>query len=201
VVRKKLALTLQSEKTDGERVYRVVAGDDAAEPQAARLCCSGLSIRLPLRRRSSVCARRPGMRCGGAGSVRALAAGIPHGGPVAADDRKQNSGKGFGTLDRAIRKLLDGLARRDGSRKAERNERFVATRQDRQAVLAGQCGYPFEQFGRAPLGRRRGKRPAFRAGRSKVIAPPSKEATTDRRSTASNANSFGVHSVGGAFLA
>jgi Protein of unknown function (DUF3489) len=33
VVRKKLALTLQSEKTDGERVYRVVG--DAAEPRAA----------------------------------------------------------------------------------------------------------------------------------------------------------------------
>jgi hypothetical protein len=33
VVRKKLALTLQSEKTHGERVYRVI--DDAAEPQAA----------------------------------------------------------------------------------------------------------------------------------------------------------------------
>ena len=35
VVRKKLALTLQSEKTDGERVYRVIAAADAAEPQAA----------------------------------------------------------------------------------------------------------------------------------------------------------------------
>ena len=39
VVRKKLALTLQSEKTDGERVYRVI-GDGAeastsAQPQAA----------------------------------------------------------------------------------------------------------------------------------------------------------------------
>jgi hypothetical protein len=39
VVRKKLGLTLQSEKTDGERVYRVI-GDGAeastsAEPQAA----------------------------------------------------------------------------------------------------------------------------------------------------------------------
>ena len=33
VVRKKLGLTLQSEKTDGERVYRVISGD--AEPQAA----------------------------------------------------------------------------------------------------------------------------------------------------------------------
>jgi hypothetical protein len=41
VVRKKLALTLQSEKTNGERVYRVIAAADAAEasthaqPQAA----------------------------------------------------------------------------------------------------------------------------------------------------------------------
>jgi hypothetical protein len=35
VVRKKLALTLQSEKTDGERVYRVIAADAAAESQAA----------------------------------------------------------------------------------------------------------------------------------------------------------------------
>jgi hypothetical protein len=34
VVRKKLSLTLDSEKTDGERVYRVV-GDGGAEPQAA----------------------------------------------------------------------------------------------------------------------------------------------------------------------
>jgi len=39
VVRKKLGLTLQSEKTDGERVYRVI-GDDAeasisAQPRAA----------------------------------------------------------------------------------------------------------------------------------------------------------------------
>ena len=33
VVRKKLALTLQSEKTDGERFYRVI--DDGAEPRAA----------------------------------------------------------------------------------------------------------------------------------------------------------------------
>jgi hypothetical protein len=32
-VRKKLALTLQSEKTDGERVYRVIS--DGAESQAA----------------------------------------------------------------------------------------------------------------------------------------------------------------------
>jgi hypothetical protein len=36
VVRKKLGLTLQSEKTDGERVYRVTGTPDAgAEPQAA----------------------------------------------------------------------------------------------------------------------------------------------------------------------
>jgi hypothetical protein len=33
VVRKKLALTLQSDKTDGERVYRVI--DAGAEPRAA----------------------------------------------------------------------------------------------------------------------------------------------------------------------
>jgi hypothetical protein len=33
VVRKKLALTLHSEKTDGERVYRVIG--DGAAPQAA----------------------------------------------------------------------------------------------------------------------------------------------------------------------
>ena len=33
VVRRKLALTLQSEKTDGQRVYRVI--DNGAEPQAA----------------------------------------------------------------------------------------------------------------------------------------------------------------------
>ena len=30
VVRKKLALTLQSEKTDGERVYRVIGDHDAS---------------------------------------------------------------------------------------------------------------------------------------------------------------------------
>ena len=36
VVRKKLGLTLHSEKTDGERVYRVTGKPDAgAEPQAA----------------------------------------------------------------------------------------------------------------------------------------------------------------------
>jgi DNA-binding MarR family transcriptional regulator len=35
VVRKNLALTLQSEKTDGERVYRVIGADNAATPQAA----------------------------------------------------------------------------------------------------------------------------------------------------------------------
>ena len=33
VVRKKLALTLHSEKSDGERVYRVI--DNDAEPSAA----------------------------------------------------------------------------------------------------------------------------------------------------------------------
>jgi len=33
VVRRKLGLTLQSEKTDGERVYRVI--EDGAEAQAA----------------------------------------------------------------------------------------------------------------------------------------------------------------------
>jgi hypothetical protein len=31
VVRKKLALTLESEKTDGERVYRIVAGNKSAD--------------------------------------------------------------------------------------------------------------------------------------------------------------------------
>ena len=31
VVRKKLGLTLQSEKTDGERVYRVIGNGDSAE--------------------------------------------------------------------------------------------------------------------------------------------------------------------------
>jgi hypothetical protein len=40
VVRKKLGLTLQSDKTDGERVYRVIGSDEAeastsAQPQAA----------------------------------------------------------------------------------------------------------------------------------------------------------------------
>jgi hypothetical protein len=35
VVRKKLGLTLQSDKTDGERIYRVVGNSDEAEPQAA----------------------------------------------------------------------------------------------------------------------------------------------------------------------
>ena len=35
VVRKKLGLTLRSDKTDGERVYRVVGNSDVAEPQAA----------------------------------------------------------------------------------------------------------------------------------------------------------------------
>jgi hypothetical protein len=36
VVRKKLGLTLQSEKTDGERVYHVTGGpDEDTEPEAA----------------------------------------------------------------------------------------------------------------------------------------------------------------------
>jgi hypothetical protein len=36
VVRKKLGLTLESEKTDGERVYRAIGKpDESAEPQAA----------------------------------------------------------------------------------------------------------------------------------------------------------------------
>src|SRR5215467_10273012 len=33
VVRKKLGLRLESEKTDGERVYRIVAGKASADPQ------------------------------------------------------------------------------------------------------------------------------------------------------------------------
>src|SRR5271169_2914377 len=43
--------------------------------------------------------------------------------------------------------------------------------QDRQAVLAGQCGDPFEQLGRAPLGRGRGKRPCLKHGRG-LSQPP-----------------------------
>jgi Protein of unknown function (DUF3489) len=35
VVRKKLGLTLDSEKTDGERVYRVIEASTSAQPQAA----------------------------------------------------------------------------------------------------------------------------------------------------------------------
>jgi hypothetical protein len=35
VVRKKLGLTLQSEKMEGERVYRVVDNSDCIEPRAA----------------------------------------------------------------------------------------------------------------------------------------------------------------------
>ena len=35
VVRKKLGLTLESEKSDGERVYRVIDNGGGAEPQAA----------------------------------------------------------------------------------------------------------------------------------------------------------------------
>jgi Protein of unknown function (DUF3489) len=35
VVRKKLKLTLQSDKTDGERVYRVTRTGAGAKPQAA----------------------------------------------------------------------------------------------------------------------------------------------------------------------
>ena len=35
VVRKKLGLTLQSDKTEDERVYRVIDNGDGAEPQAA----------------------------------------------------------------------------------------------------------------------------------------------------------------------
>ena len=35
VVRKKLGLSLQSDKTDGERVYRVIEASTSAQPQAA----------------------------------------------------------------------------------------------------------------------------------------------------------------------
>ena len=35
VVRRKLGLTLQSEKTDGERIYRVIDNGHTVEPQAA----------------------------------------------------------------------------------------------------------------------------------------------------------------------
>jgi hypothetical protein len=35
VVRKKLGLTLQSEKIDGERVYRIVGGPTAAKSAAS----------------------------------------------------------------------------------------------------------------------------------------------------------------------
>jgi hypothetical protein len=42
-VRKKLGLTLHSEKSDGERVYRVI--DNDAEPVGGLTCCSGLSNR------------------------------------------------------------------------------------------------------------------------------------------------------------
>ena len=35
VVRKKLGLTLQSDKTEGERVYRVIRTGEGAKPQAA----------------------------------------------------------------------------------------------------------------------------------------------------------------------
>ena len=37
VVRKKLALKLESEKTDGERVYRIVAGKMGSDTTGARL--------------------------------------------------------------------------------------------------------------------------------------------------------------------
>src|SRR5260221_9833314 len=44
VVRKKLGLKLESEKTAGERVYRIVAGgttaDSAGEPSAQRCCAT-----------------------------------------------------------------------------------------------------------------------------------------------------------------
>ena len=35
VVRKKLGLTLQSDKTEGERVYRVIRTGEGVKPQAA----------------------------------------------------------------------------------------------------------------------------------------------------------------------
>src|ERR1700730_5685091 len=39
VVRKKLGLTLQSDKTEGERVYRVIRTGEGAKPQAADSGC------------------------------------------------------------------------------------------------------------------------------------------------------------------
>jgi hypothetical protein len=35
VVRKKLGLTLQSEKTEGDRIYRIIAGERPTDRQAA----------------------------------------------------------------------------------------------------------------------------------------------------------------------
>jgi hypothetical protein len=84
VVREKLGLTLQSEKTDGERVYRVI-GDGAETSTSAQAstrrsgaggltCCKVSSIRPPSRRRSSACARRrPCAAAALAVGVRALA--------------------------------------------------------------------------------------------------------------------------------
>src|SRR6266511_4268262 len=71
VVRKKLALRLESEKTDGERVYRIVAGktsaDTAGDQPSAEPCGSSGQRRPRSRPRSLTCGRLRLMPFGGAG--------------------------------------------------------------------------------------------------------------------------------------
>ena len=45
VVRKKLGMTLQSEKADGERVYRVIGDHDTAAAASAAVCRHDLTSR------------------------------------------------------------------------------------------------------------------------------------------------------------
>src|SRR6266516_808577 len=71
VVRKKLALRLESEKTDGERVYRIVAGktsaDTAGDQPSAEPCGSSGQRRPRPRPTALTCGRLRLLPFGGAG--------------------------------------------------------------------------------------------------------------------------------------
>ena len=86
-------------------------------------CCSGSWMPPPSRPRSSACGRYRAPRCGGAGKPNSGAL-RPRACPETLSRRmiaNRIQEQAFGTLDRATLKLLDGLARRDGARRGERN--------------------------------------------------------------------------------
>src|SRR5580704_12270790 len=100
----------------------------------------------------------------------------------------------FGTLDRATLKLLDGLARRDGARKGERNLKIgtvlVRDYQGRRHTVTVR---PRAMSGRAPpipaCRRSRGPLPA-RFGTARVFSPSSPSQETIRSCTAAAAHAL-----------